>query len=458
MQQPTGGGDESGRAKGGSQHTITEADIEEEQEKIASYEAAFREIKEATGVADVNEVIQKFLSQEETHQNLLQMTRDSQGSIDAHREALEQERAQVSRLQYELVSSGEEQQKRRQESGATGGGDGVAKARQELDRGRARWKRIWRTQVNCKAAVQHILELLEPLRLEDESSTPLTDESMLPLLQQAEKKLMRVAAAFLEEEQRHASPEAKEAKRTAPAIDLDPGIAVVRFDDAERSQRLEGFDQALLGLNDVSAYEKAHIVRSSIIYTGVPIQHCRDLISAFKQDAVKLRYDNWDDLMDYCDRSAAPVGRYLLDLHGVSRDLYPASDALCNALQVINHLQDCQSDFREMNRVYLPQDWMIQAGVDVSDLDHSFTGRGLRRVLNHCLNETSELLGLARQLPGPMSSRRLAMESAAIIRIAERLVFELRRRDPLAERVVLTKSQYFVYCLFGIMRLFFKIR
>ena len=226
----------------------------------------------------------------------------------------------------------------------------------------------------------------------------------------------------------------------------------------EKIERLEGFDQALMGLNDVPTFEKAHIVRSSIIYTGVPIQHCRDLISAFKQDAVKLRYDNWDDLMNYCDRSAAPVGRYLLDLHGVSKDLYPASDALCNALQVINHLQDCQSDFREMNRVYLPQDWMIKAGVDVSDLDHSFTGRGLRHVLNNCLTETSELLSLARQLPGPMSSRRLAMESAAIIRIAERLVFELRRRDPLAERVALTKPQYFTCCFIGIMRLFFKKR
>ena len=178
--------------------------IQQEGQKIQAYEAAFGQIKEATGVADVNEVIQKFLSQEETHQNLLQMTRDSQGSIDSHREALDHERAEVSRLQYALVSSEEEQQKRRQERGAPGGGDGAAKARQELDRGRARWKRIWRTQVNCKAAVQHILELLDPLRLEDEIGTPLTDESMLPLLQQAEKKLMRVAAAFLEEEQRHA--------------------------------------------------------------------------------------------------------------------------------------------------------------------------------------------------------------------------------------------------------------
>ena len=118
--------------------------------------------------------------------------------------------------------------------------------------------------------------------------------------------------------------------------------------------RLDGFDKALMGLNDDPAFEKAHIIRSSLIYTGVPIQHCRDLISAFKQDAVKSRYDNWDDLIDYCDRSAAPVGRYLLDLHGVSKDLYPASDALCNALQVINHLQDCQEDYREMDRVYLP--------------------------------------------------------------------------------------------------------
>lgn len=223
----------------------------------------------------------------------------------------------------------------------------------------------------------------------------------------------------------------------------------------DKIERLDGFDKALMGLNDDPAYEKAHIVRSSLIYTGVPIQHCRDLISAFKQDAVKLRYDNWDDLIDYCDRSAAPVGRFLLDLHGVSKDLYPASDALCNALQVINHLQDCQDDFREMNRVYLPQDWMRQAGIDVKVLNHPFTGRGLRQVIDICLDETAELLKIARQLPGPMSSRRLAMESAAIIRIAERLVVELRHRDPLSERVVLTKPQYLLCCFQGILRLFF---
>ena len=223
----------------------------------------------------------------------------------------------------------------------------------------------------------------------------------------------------------------------------------------EKIDTLDGFDKALMGLNDDPMFEKAHIVRSSLIYTGVPIQHCRDLISAFKQDAVKSRYDNWDDLIDYCDRSAAPVGRYLLDLHGVSKDLYPASDALCNALQVINHLQDCQEDYREMDRVYLPQDWMVHAKIGVDALNKPFTGRGLRQVMDICLNETAVLLNIARELPGPMSSRRLAMESAAIIRIAEQLVDELRLRDPLAERVALTKPQYMLCCAQGILRLFF---
>jgi squalene synthase HpnC len=229
-----------------------------------------------------------------------------------------------------------------------------------------------------------------------------------------------------------------------PALSPDDKIA-----------RLDGFDQSVMGLNDDPAYEKGHIVRSSLVYLGVPIQHCRDLVSAFKQDAVKTRYDDWDDLMDYCDRSASPVGRYLLDLHGVSKDLYPASDALCNALQVINHLQDCQDDYRNLDRVYLPGDWLRSAGVTVEALDAEAASPGLRRVLNQCLAATAELLRHANQLPKPMSSRRLAMESAAIIRIAERLTAELRRRDPLAERVVLTKPQYLICFVQGILRLFF---
>jgi squalene synthase HpnC len=228
--------------------------------------------------------------------------------------------------------------------------------------------------------------------------------------------------------------------------DLAPGDKVTRLD---------GFDRALLGETDDPAYEKANRVRHSFAEMGVPIQHCRDLISAFKQDAVKLRYEDWADLMDYCDRSASPVGRYLLDLHGVSRDLYFASDALCNALQVINHLQDCQDDYRDLDRVYLPQDWMAEAGVAVEALDAPAASAGLRQILDKCLDGTADLLVDARKLPKPMSSRHLALESSAIVRIAERLTDQLRHRDPLAERVELTKPQFLLCCLQGVLRVLF---
>ena len=73
----------------------------------------------------------------------------------------------------------------------------------------------------------------------------------------------------------------------------------------------------------------------------------------------KLRYRDWDDLIDYCRYSAMPVGRFVLDVHGESRDTWPANDALCAALQVINHLQDCAKDYRELNRVYIPEDALL---------------------------------------------------------------------------------------------------
>ena len=219
---------------------------------------------------------------------------------------------------------------------------------------------------------------------------------------------------------------------------------------ADKIVRLQGFEHALLGENaDDTAYTTGYRMRESLAATGITARHCLDLIDAFKQDAVKLRYADWNGLMSYCQRSAAPVGRYLLDLHGGSRDGYGPSDALCNALQVINHLQDCQDDYREMDRVYLPVNWLREVGIGVSALDAPKASPALRHVLNRCLDATEPLMAEARRLPGGLVSRRLAMESAAIVRIAERLMVLLRQRDPLAGRVKLSKPGYLWQCLLG---------
>jgi squalene synthase HpnC len=206
------------------------------------------------------------------------------------------------------------------------------------------------------------------------------------------------------------------------------------------------------GLAGDGALAKAHRMRDSLAATGVPTRHCLDLLDAFRQDAVKRRYEDWDDLMSYCNRSAAPVGRYLMDLHGEEKALWPPADALCNALQVLNHLQDCAEDYREMDRVYIPEPWLAAEGLDAEALSAAASAPGLRRVLDRLLDGVDGLLDEAAPLAGRMKSRRLAMETAAIQAIARKLAALLRRRDPLAGRVKLDRIRYVACMLEGIWK------
>jgi squalene synthase HpnC len=180
-------------------------------------------------------------------------------------------------------------------------------------------------------------------------------------------------------------------------------------------------------------------MRESLKATNVPAVDCTDLLIAFRADATKLRYDDWSDLMNYCRYSASPVGRYLLDVHGEDPAGKHYSDALCDALQVINHLQDCKVDYLEMNRVYVPLAHLSAEGIGVEALAEPKSSPALRRVLDRLLDETEELMMRARKLPSALRDTRLRCESAIIVRLADTLIAHLRRRDPLAERVKLTK-------------------
>ncbi len=225
----------------------------------------------------------------------------------------------------------------------------------------------------------------------------------------------------------------------------------------DKITRLQGFEEVLLGRRaEAEGSAKAARMRDSLAATDITADHCVDLIAAFKQDAVKLRYDDWDDLMGYCRLSAAPVGRYLLDLHGGARDGYGPSDALCKALQVINHLQDCKDDYLQLDRVYLPQNWMRTVGASVDDLAGFSAPPGLREVIDRCLQGTEALMTEARRLPAGLYDKRLAMESATIVEIADRLIGLLARRDPLPQRVELSKPGYLWCIAQGVTKVLFS--
>jgi hydroxysqualene synthase len=193
-------------------------------------------------------------------------------------------------------------------------------------------------------------------------------------------------------------------------------------------------------------------MRRSLAETGLSAQHCHDVLRAFTLDATKLRYRDWDDLMEYCRYSAAPVGRQVLDLHGEQHDSWAASDPLCAALQVLNHLQDCVADYHALDRVYLPQRDLAECGSAVADLDRPSASPGLRRVLDRLLDGTDGLIEQARRLPRAVQSPGLRRETAIIVTLAERLARRLRRGDPVAVRVKLTRGDFAASLLLGLWR------
>jgi squalene synthase HpnC len=164
-------------------------------------------------------------------------------------------------------------------------------------------------------------------------------------------------------------------------------------------------------------------------------QHPLDLLEAFRRDVTKRRYADWNDLMDYCRYSASPVGRFVLDVHGEARTLWPMNDALCNALQVINHLQDCAKDYRELDRVYIPLDALGAHGIGVGALAETRSSPELGQVIAGLARRTASLLEQSRPFAGRIADRRLALEVGVIQSLAEDLVLRLQRRDPLSERV-----------------------
>jgi squalene synthase HpnC len=199
----------------------------------------------------------------------------------------------------------------------------------------------------------------------------------------------------------------------------------------EKLASLAGIEDTLLGKANDSL--EAVALREALARRGLGPEHMLDLLEAFRRDVTKLRYRDWDELMDYCRYSAAPVGRFVLDVHGESRATWPASDALCAALQVINHLQDCAKDYRQIGRVYLPQDALQAFGARLEMLGADAADPKLLGALKALSWRTEELLRKSRHFAGQVKDLRLALEIGAIQRMAESLLRRLLRRDPLSQ-------------------------
>jgi squalene synthase HpnC len=207
----------------------------------------------------------------------------------------------------------------------------------------------------------------------------------------------------------------------------------------EKLQLLDEMRRTLLGETDASA--EAAVLRTILVEWNLSAQHGLDLLEAFSRDVTKLRYLDWNDLLDYCQFSAMPVGRFVLDVHGESRGLWPMCDALCSALQIVNHLQDCAKDYRLLNRVYIPMDSFAAAGIGPDELGRHRASPALRGVITGLARQTFELLAKSRGFAAGLHDARLASEVSVIQVLAENLCQRVMNRDPLSERVHHRKSE-----------------
>ncbi|MCJ7597530.1 MAG: squalene synthase HpnC [Methyloceanibacter sp.] len=235
--------------------------------------------------------------------------------------------------------------------------------------------------------------------------------------------------------------------RAADDIADHPSIS-----EREKFARLDALEDTLVGKRDSAA--AALPLRRVLTKRNLPPTHPLDLLSAFRTDVTKRRYEDWAELMNYCRYSAMPVGRMVLDLHGEAPSTYTFSDPLCSALQVVNHLQDCGKDYAALDRVYLPLDVIDAHGARVEELGGAQSSPALLACIHSLAEKTNSLMPEASKLPLAVKDTRLGLETGAIVALAQRLLVMLKIRDPLSERVHLSKGAALLEGLRGAGRTF----
>ena len=216
----------------------------------------------------------------------------------------------------------------------------------------------------------------------------------------------------------------------------------------EKLRRLDRLEANLHGNGDDEP--EAVRLRAALAERGMPPTHPCDVLKAFRLDVTKLRYASWDELYEYCRYSAMPVGRFVLDVHGEDRATWAASDALCAALQINNHLQDCGKDFRDLNRVYITEDRLAARGARVEELREEQSSPSLLAAIRDLIPGTERLLREGEVLATQVRDIRLAMEIRVIQIYAEKILALLKTRDPLRDVVHLSSWEMMFYGLMGL--------
>ena len=236
-----------------------------------------------------------------------------------------------------------------------------------------------------------------------------------------------------------------------PAPLREPVEIIYRFARSADDFADEGSDPPQVRLQKLNDYRAQLAAPSTPLFRdvekimrehGLPAQLFVDLLDAFSQDVTKKRYEDFPQLMEYCRLSANPVGRLLLHLFKRTSDSdLRQSDAICSALQLINHWQDVDIDYTKDNRVYLPQDEMARFGVTERHLREKISDSSWQELMRFQVNRARALMlsgaELGKTLPGRvgLEIRATVQGGLRILEKIERVGYDVFRRRPVLKPV-----------------------
>lgn len=197
---------------------------------------------------------------------------------------------------------------------------------------------------------------------------------------------------------------------------------------AQRLALLDGFKQELDLIRTNSAPKTPFFVTLQVMIQAhqLPLAPFYDLLDAFSQDVVKSRYENFDEVMDYCRRSANPIGRLILHLYGAATPRNMGySDAICSSLQIINFLQDVAIDYKK-DRIYFPLDEIQKYKIDERQIANGDTGGTWGSFMEFEINRARNLLQSGAPL-GLVLPGRIGLEMRTIIAGGERILHKLQK-------------------------------
>jgi len=203
------------------------------------------------------------------------------------------------------------------------------------------------------------------------------------------------------------------------------------------SNIIKGYD-----LKEYKQFNYAYELKDILINLELSHRYASDLIIAFLDDAKNKEYNTWNELINYCRYSAAPVGKFILALNKQSLSTHFAADALSIALQLINHIQDVKKDLVKLNRFYIPNDYLKEFNVKKEDFLKDESSNKLNLLKNKMLDSVSGLIHDSEKLPKMVTTYRLKLEILFIINLAKKLTKKLRTSDILKNNVKLNKFDW----------------